>query len=116
MKTKKVKFTQRIANAVRALRGDPWPVVFEPILPKMEVTPLRLETFKAEQAVPLMVLDMQGQETVAMAVRRDLASLIGKGLMDAGVIEIIKTVDLDRGTLTYGARVRVARPEEEQHG
>jgi hypothetical protein len=116
MMTKKTKFTQRIANAVRALRGDPWPAVLEFPLPKMEVTPLRLETFKAEQAVPLMVLDMQGHEAIAMTVRRDLASLIGKGLMDAGVIEISKTVDLDRGLLRYGARVRVAMPEEEQHG
>lgn len=114
MMTKKAKFTQRIANAVRALRGEP--LVVDIPLPKMEVTPLRLETFKAEQAVPLMVLDMQGPETIAMTVRQDLASLIGKGLMDAGVIEISKTVDLDRGTLTYGAKVRVARPEEENNG
>jgi hypothetical protein len=116
MMTKKVKFTQRIANAVRALRGDPWPVVFEPVLPKMDATPLRLETFGAERTVPLMLLDMQGPETVAETARRDLAPLIGKGLMDAGAIEITKNVDLDRGTLTYGAKVRVARPEEENNG
>lgn len=113
---KKVKFTQRIANAVRALRGDPWSMVFEAAVPKMEVTPLRLETFKAAQDVPLMVLDMQGPETVAAEVRRDLASLIGKDPMDAGAIEISKTVDMGRGTLTYEARVRVAMPGEEHHG
>lgn len=111
---KKTKFTQRIANAVRALRGEP--LVVDIPLPKMEVAPLQLETFGAERVVPLMLLDMQGPETVAETARRDLASLIGKGLMDAGAIEISKTVDLDRGTLTYRARVRVARPEEEQHG
>ncbi|MBO5917691.1 MAG: hypothetical protein J6Q14_02860 [Oscillospiraceae bacterium] len=116
MMTKKVKFTQRIANAVRALRGEPWPTVFEAAVPKVEATPLRLETFQVEQIVPLMVLDMQGQETIAMTVRRDLASLIGKGLMDAGAIEITKNVDLDRGTLTFRGRVRVAMPEEEKHG
>lgn len=116
MMTKKAKFTQRIANAVRALRGDPWPVVFEPILPKMDVTPLRLETFQAGLDIHLMVLDMQGPETTAERARRDLASLIGKGLMDAGAIEITKKVDMDHGLLRYGARVRVAMPEEEKHG
>lgn len=113
---KKTKFTQRIANAVRAIRGEPWTAVVGATLPPVEATPLQLETFKAEQAVPLMVLDMQGPETIAMAVRRDLAFLIGKGLMDAGAIEITKTVDLDRGLLRYGAKVRVARPEEENNG
>lgn len=110
----KVKFTQRVLNAARALRGDPWPVVFEPIL--KEVTPLRLETFQAERSVPLMLLDMQGPETVAAEARRDLASIIGKGLLDGGAIEITKTADIPRDTLTYRARVRVARPEEESHG
>lgn len=114
MMAKKVKFTQRIANAVRALRGER--LVVDIPLPKMEVTPLRLETFQAGLDVPLMVLDMQGPETVIETARRDLASLIGKGLMDAGAIEITKKVDMGHGLLKYGARVRVAMPEEERHG
>lgn len=113
---KKTKFTQRIANAVSALRGDPWPVVFEPTPTKIEVTPLQLETFQVEQFVPLMLLDMQGPETVTAEVRRDLGRRIGEGLMGAGAIEITKKVDIPNDTLTYRARVRVARPEEEQHG
>ena len=110
----KTKLSTRILNAVRALRGER--LVVDIPLPKMEVTPLRLETFQAGLDIQLMVLDMQGPETTAERARRDLASLIGKGLMDAGAIEISKTVDLDRGTLTYGAKVRVARPEEENNG
>lgn len=113
---KKEKFSKRIANAVRALRGDPWPVVFEPILPKVGATPLRLETVQAERTVPLMVLDMTGPENVTETVRRDLGSIIGKGLMDAGAIEICRNVDLDHGTVTYRVTVRVAMPEEERHG
>lgn len=116
MMTKKVKFTQRIANAVRALRGDPWPAVLDFPLPKMEVTPLHLETFQVGLDVRLMVLDMQGPETTAERARRDLGALIGKGLMDAGAIEITKKVDMDRGVLKYGARVRVAMPGEDRHG
>lgn len=116
MMTKKAKFSQRIVNAVRALRGDPWPVVFEPIRPKMDETPLRLKTFQVGLDVPLTVLDMQGPETAVERARQDLASLIGKGLMNAGAIEITKKVDMDHGLLKYGARVRVAMPEEERHG
>lgn len=112
--SKKVKFTQRIANAVRALRGER--LVVDIPLPKMEVTPLQLETFQVEQVVPLMLLDMQGPETTAESARRDLASYIGKGLMDSGAIEITKNVDLGNGTLTYRGRVRVAMPGEERHG
>ena len=113
---KKEKLTKRIANAVRALRGNPWPVVFEPILPKMEATPLRLETFKAEKSVPLEFVDLQGREVLDETIRREMATRIGKKLMTTGFIEITKKVDVDAGTLTYMGRVRVAMPEEEKHG
>ena len=113
---KKVKFTQRIANAVRALRGDPWPEVLDFPLPKVEVTPLHLETFQVERSVPLEFIDLQGQEVLAETVRRELATSIGKGLMDAGAIEISKRAEFDKGRFYFRAKVRVAMPGEERHG
>lgn len=113
---KKEKLSKRILNAARALRGEPWPQVYEFAAPKLEVTPLRLETFQAECSVPLMAVDMQGPENTAAEARQDLARLIGRKLMDAGAIRVTKSVDLAQGVLTYRARVQVAMPEEDDNG
>lgn len=112
MMTKKVKFTQRILNAVRALRGEPWPCAPVVETPPVEVCRYKIETFMTTGSVPLEYIDLRGPEVVATAARQDLADHIGRAMMDAGAVEVTKTADIKAGLLYFRAKVRVAMPEE----
>ena len=112
----KTKLSARIANAVRALRGEPWPAVIE--APRITYTCPAIQTVGAETSCPLEFIDQQGPEVTAEAALRDISALIGKALLDAGAIKITKTADIPGGRLYYRGRVRVVMPEKEDddHG
>lgn len=110
----KIKFTQRIANAVRALRGEPWPVVIEG--PKITYTRPDIQTIGAETSCPIAFIDLQGPEVTDAAARRDIASLIGAELLDAGAVKITRDVDIRAGRFYYRGRVQVVMPGEEDEG
>lgn len=112
----KTKLSLRIANAVRALRGEPWPAVIE--APKITYIRSVIQTIGAETSCPLEFIDLQGPEVTAETALRDISALIGKELLDAGAIKIIKTADIPGGRLYYRGRVQVVMPgeEDDDHG
>lgn len=110
----KTKLSTRIANAVRALRGEPWPAVIEG--PKITYTRPAIQTIGAETSCPIELIDLQGPEVTDEEVRRDIAKLIGKELLTAGAIEITRTTDFRAGLFGYRGRVRVVMPGEEGDG
>ena len=112
----KPKLGHRIANAVRALKGEPWPVQI------MAFTPPRVErcdiqTFACCLTVGLhfdedaqTALGEVYQEEIAAKLSRDL----GRELLQAGAIEIKTTRDDVRMKNTYRAELRVVMPGEAQ--
>lgn len=110
----KPKLSQRIANAVRALRGEPWPAVIEG--PKITYTRPDVQTVYAETSCPMAFIDLQGPEVTDAAARRDIAALIGMELLDAGAIKITRDADIRAGRFCYRGQVRVVMPGEEDDG
>lgn len=110
----KTKLIQRIANAVRALRGEPWPVVFEGS--KITYTRPAIQTIGAATSCPIAFMDLQGPEVTDAEARRDIAALIGRELLDAGAIKITRDVDIRAGWFNYQGQVRVVMPGEEDDG
>lgn len=106
----KTKLIHRIANAVRALRGEPWPAVIEG--PNITYIRPATQTVNAETSCPLEFIDLQGPEVTDAAARRDIAALIGRELLEANAIELTRNVDLRAGLLIHRGRVRVVMPWE----
>lgn len=104
----KNKLSLRIANAVRALRGEPWPAAIEP--PRITYRYLNTQTIGAMTSCPLAAIGRQGTEVVDAEARLILAKRIGVELLDKGAIEITKRVDSYTGWANYYGRVRVAMP------
>jgi hypothetical protein len=107
----KAKLSARILNAYRALRGDPWPVVFEG--PKITYFRPAIQTIGAETSCPIAFMDLQGPEVTDERARRDIAALIGAELLDAGAIKITRDADIRAGRFYYRGLVRVVMPEKE---
>ena len=107
----KTKLRTRILNAVRALRGDPWPAYIEG--PKITYFRPAIQAIGAETSCPIAFIDLQGPEVTDAAARWDIAALIGMELLDAGAIKIARDVDIRAGRFYYRGRVRVVMPGEE---
>lgn len=106
---KREKFGQRIYNAYRALRGDPWPqeVIRFEYLPRVEKRP---DIVAFGNAVTLS-RDIDPDALDLAFVKRDLAWSIGLNLLEEGAIII--TEKRDHRGLTFEGRVRVVMPEKE---
>lgn len=104
----KTKLSERILNAVHALRGEPWPTVIEG--PKITYTYPATQTIGAKTTYPLEFLDLQGPEVTNMEAWQDVAKRIGLELLGSGAIKIARDVDLRNGYLHYRGQVRVVMP------
>lgn len=112
----KTKFSTRILNAYRALRGEPWPIVIEG--PKIKYYRPAIQTIVATASLPEAFLRLQGTEVTDKEARRNIATKICNKLLDDGAIEIVREVERHGGWLYYTGRVRVVMPEKEDdsHG
>lgn len=110
----KTKLSTRILNAVRALRGEPWPTVIEG--PKITYTRPAVQTIGAEVTLPIILADLQGPEVADAEGRRSVATAIGAELLKADAIKIAKTLDIYADELHYRGQVRVVMPGEEDDG
>lgn len=111
----KPKLGHRMAAAIRALKGEPWPVQMVYNLPKAER--YNIQAF-GRQHVTGLHFDEWAPVDMDKIHREEIAALLGKDLLQAGAIEI--TAEPARrdvygpcaGTV-YRAKVRVAMPEKE---
>lgn len=109
------RITKRIANAVRALRGEPWPAMIE--APEIKETRANVQTCGAEYRVPLEHLDLLGPMCMDDEAHRAVASIIGRRLLETGCIEFDRVPDIACGVIRYRGKVRVVMPEKEgEHG
>lgn len=111
----KTNLSTRIANALRALRGDPWPVTFIEG-PKITYTTPAVETYAIEHAVDWELFDLQGPEVTEERVRSRIADRIGRELLESGAIAIKRRPDIPKGIIYYRGEVRVVMPGEEGVG
>lgn len=108
---KREPFGRRIYNAIRALRGDPWPQVFEFAAPP-QVQVLRPDVVTFGNAVTLPK-DVVHPDNVDLAfVKRDLVMSIGLNLLEEGAVVITEKHD-HRGW-TFEGRVKVVMPEKKE--
>lgn len=107
---KREKFGQRIYNACRALRGEPWPQVFQFANPPM-MKAERTDVVAFGNAVTIPG-DVDPDALDLAFVKRDLAWSIGLNLLEEGAIII--TEKRDHRGLTFEGRVRVVMPEKKK--
>lgn len=100
----KTKISERIHNAWRALRGDPWPVILEG--PKIEYRRTSLETFHASFVVPLEVLDLSGPENVTESTKRVLVHRLAEQLIDSAAVDVQRLPDFRAGSMCYKATLQ----------
>lgn len=112
---KREKFGQRIYNAYRALRGDPWPQVFEFANPPMAAERHDIQTMGVQVNVNKYEADIMDPadllEFVTMRIRVNLAHALG----DSNAVEIVR----DDGApwdkcIRYTGRLRVVMPEKKE--
>lgn len=121
---KKPKLGARIEAAIRALRGEPFPAISVPTLPKLERH--NIQTF-ACQHVTSRYFDERAPEgtaeSVAEGLRKSAARQLVQDLLRTGAIEVTteparpELYGPDAGTI-YLAKIRVVMPEKEDaaHG
>lgn len=107
----KTKLSSRIRDAYHAFRHGPTLVKFEQ--PVVTVTRLDIKTFGAETSCPIAFMDLQGPEVTDEEARRNIATLIGLELLDAGALIVTRDADIRAGRFYYRGRVRVVMPGEE---
>ena len=117
----RTRLGHRIANAVKALKGEPWPeqIAFE--LPKIER--YKFQTF-VRQHVCGRCYDEWAPVDMDKINREEIAAQLGKDLLQAGAIKIT-TEQLDPEVhgrwygpfpgKIYRAKIRVVLPEEKEN-
>ena len=101
----------RIANAVKALKGEPWPaqIVFNPP-PPVKYNPARVETFAARRTYFFPGSGHITREEFLERQRHLLAREIGKTLLSFGAIEFCE----EGNETAMQARIRVVMPEKKE--
>lgn len=89
---KQTPWATRIYNAVRALRGDPWPQVLQLASPSMVVERHDIQTIGVAVTVPLSPAykDLDDPDMKA-AAHKELAKTIGVAMLEEGAIAIEAT-------------------------
>lgn len=115
-KGKREPFGQRIYNAIRALRGDPWPQVFEFAAPPMVVgRPLDIQTIAYTVEIDKCDARMMDPDIMLNYATDRICIEFANALKDFNVVEIIR----DDGSpwdkcIRYAGRLQVVVPEKKE--
>lgn len=112
----KPKLRRRITNAIKCLKGEPWPMPLTYELPKVER--YNVQSFAAKH-VTGRDFDEWAPENMGEIIQKEMAAELCNALLQAGAIEITtepadpQEYDPWAGTV-YCAKIRVVMPEKKE--
>lgn len=108
---KREPFGQRILNAYRVLRGDPWPMTIRFDAPPLAVERPDIVTVGQTCTVPPEAPVWDYDADVLTSIKNDMASRIGLALLRNNAITFTETKG--PSGLTVTGKVRVVMPKKE---